>query len=126
MRGLAAAAFISAVLLATTVGCGPTLGSVSGTVTMDGQPVEGVQLDFEPVEGGAGATGFTDEQGNYGLMFPGRQEGAPPGEYFVRLTGAERDDAEPLKIPTKYNVESDLKRTVEAGSNDFDFEIVTK
>lgn len=102
------------------------MGSVSGTVTMDGQPVRGIKVVFESVAGGASALGFTNDEGNYSLYFPGDKEGAPPGEYLVRLTGAERDDAPPLTIPAKYNVESDLKRTVEAGSNDFDFEITSK
>jgi hypothetical protein len=109
------------------VGCGPPMGSVSGTVTMDGQPAEAIQVDFQPVAGDAGgAMGVTDAQGNYTLYYPGEKTGAPPGEYIVRLTGAERESSPGLVVPPKYNTESDLKRTVEAGSNDFDFEITSK
>lgn len=126
MKRLAAAMSIGLAFFVTAVGCGPAMGSVTGTVTLDGQPAKGIQVDFEPVAGGASATGFTDEQGNYKLLFPGRKEGAPPGEYLVRMNGVEGDDTPGIALPAKYNKESDLKRTVEAGSNDFDFEIVTK
>jgi hypothetical protein len=109
-------------------GCGSGLGSVEGTVTLDDKPVQGVEVTFEPVgdEGGT-ATGYTDEKGHYALHYPGRQEGAPPGEYTVRLAGAEvlDGDAPPLRIPARYNSESDLKRTVESGTNTFNFALTS-
>lgn len=42
------------------------------------------------------------------------------------MTGAEREDAPAIEVPARYNAESDLKRTVAAGQNVFDFEIETK
>jgi hypothetical protein len=126
MKLSAAASMLLFALFATAVGCGPAMGDVSGTVMMDGKPAPGVQVEFASAGDGASAVGFTDEQGNYTLKFPGRVDGAPPGDYIVRLTGVEREDAPGLLIPEKYNVASDLKRTVEAGSNDFDFEITSK
>jgi hypothetical protein len=127
MNRSASAILFCLALCATAIGCGPAMGSVSGTVTMDGQPAEAIQVDFQPVAGDVGgAMGVTDAQGNYTLYYPGEKTGAPPGEYIVRLTGAERESSPGLVVPPKYNVESDLKRTVVAGANDFDFEIESK
>lgn len=126
MKYSAAATLFCLVVFATAIGCGPAMGDVSGTVTMDGKPAAGVQVEFAAVGEGASAMGFTDEQGNYVLKFPGRVDGAPPGDYIVRLTGVERESGPGLAIPEKYNVASDLKRTVAAGANDLDFEITSK
>jgi hypothetical protein len=116
-----------AVLLTSLVGCGEPMGTVSGTVKMDGQPKPGIQVEFYPVEGAGGsALGTTDDTGKYALQYPGGKTGAPPGEYVVRLSGVETDGAPPLQIPPRYNAESDLKKTVEAGTNVIDLEIESK
>ncbi len=54
-------------------GCGP--GSiptveVSGTVTLDGKPLEGAMVGFYPASGGAPATGQTDSSGKFTLRVP--------------------------------------------------------
>ena len=126
MKHRAAATLFCLAIFATAIGCGPPMGDVSGTVTMDGKPAAGIQVDFASTSGGASAMGVTDEQGNYILKFPGRVDGAPPGDYLVRLTGVERESSPGIAVPEKYNVASDLKRTVAAGANDFDFEITSK
>ena len=45
---------IVAVLLAGIAGCGndglPKTGSVTGTIKLNGEPIEGVQLEFTPTE----------------------------------------------------------------------------
>ena len=62
---------IVAIAMAIQVGCSgnnPPLGKVSGRVTLDGQPLAGVIINFKPTEGRA-ATGTTDADGNYTLEF---------------------------------------------------------
>lgn len=65
---------------------------VSGTVTMDGQPLEGASVGFSPVNpDGTPANGTTDAQGTFrlqtylGASF-GQGDGAMPGDYIVMVT----------------------------------------
>lgn len=77
----------------------PKTYPVSGTVTLNGQPVEGATVVFVPksVAGGPAApasaqaqgpqvaTGETDAQGRYQLGTFGKGDGAVPGEYLVKV-----------------------------------------
>lgn len=127
MRSRILLAFVGIPLFVLS-GCGSDLAQVEGNVTMNNQPISGVEVSFEPAgpEGGTGM-GYTDENGHYTVHFPGRKVGTPPGEYVVRLKGAEvLDGGEKIAIPATYNSQSTLKRTVEPGSNTFDFNIETE
>ena len=109
-------------------GCGTALSPIEGTITLDGKPVKGLEVTFQPVgpEGGS-ALGYTDEQGHYTMQFPRGQVGAPPGEYVVRITGSEVEGGGAVtKVPAKYGSKSDLKRTVTSGENTFDFDLKSK
>ena len=79
-----AATGLLAVLIA---GCGGGLDliPVSGTVTLDGQPVDGAAVVFVPVAGGPAASGSTDAGGKFRLTTV-NQPGAVPGEYNVTVT----------------------------------------
>jgi len=61
---------------------------VSGTVTLDGAPIEGVTVTFYPVNGNRECYGFTDAQGQFVVTIPGTAigSGAIPGEYIVAFT----------------------------------------
>ena len=69
---------------------------VEGVVTLDGTPVEGATIAFQPVKEGEGiaATGFTDANGVYKLTAVNGKDGAQPaveggtlpGEYYVSVT----------------------------------------
>src|SRR5262245_32233134 len=66
MKRLLPAALLvaAATLLFTSAGCGPSMSKVECKVTLDGQPVEGATVTFNPVEkGGLAASGFTDSNG---------------------------------------------------------------
>jgi hypothetical protein len=112
---------VSALLLAACAADGPELGSVSGTVKMDGQPVPHAQLSFEPEGPGRAATGLANEKGEYTLEYSPTAEGALVGPVIVRISTLTAD--RPETIPPKYNSKSELKRQVESGSNQFDFEL---
>jgi len=60
---------------------------VSGTVTLDGKPVEGAVVNFIPIDQtpGGGASGTTDAAGRYLLQPRRRGEGVVEGKYRVRI-----------------------------------------
>jgi hypothetical protein len=136
--------FSSAILFATTAltmaalivaGCenGPTRGEVRGKVTYKGQPVkEGTVTFLNPTEGGA-AEATIGEGGAYEVA-----GGAVVGEYIVEIKPVtEMRDTDPGKsppapveknapdIPKKYRMQgtTPLKAKVEAGKNEFNFEM---
>jgi hypothetical protein len=91
------------VLLAlAAVGCGGkyTPVAVEGTVTLDGQPVEGAMVSFLPENGtGRAATGMTDPDGTFQLTTFQEGDGALPGTYrvIVTRTDAIPEPPEPLR-----------------------------
>ncbi len=64
----------------------PSRYPVTGTVTMNGEPVANANVNFQLVDGSGSAVGVTDSQGRYELtsFVPG--DGAVPGEYQVTVT----------------------------------------
>ncbi len=85
-------------------GCGGTsLGTVpvQGTVTIDGNPVEGVTIVFNPDDaGGRAASGRTDASGNYTLTTEINGDGALPGGYKITVSKVEveEDDTLPEQV----------------------------
>ncbi|QDV67504.1 hypothetical protein Poly24_12040 [Rosistilla carotiformis] len=128
-----------AMLILATFGCGPSglppLGTVHGTVTIDGQPVEGASIEFIP-ENGRPSVGETDTSGNYNMMFTYDADGALVGKHTVRITTAREGvvsegdgpsiEARPELLPAKYNEASELQVDVAAGDNTFDFDLEGK
>jgi len=135
--------FVASGLLAAlgivTMGCGnsglPPLGTVHGTVTVAGQPIEGAAIEFTPANGRP-SVGETDAAGNYNLMFTYDADGALVGKHTVRITTAragvmsEGDgpsvEAREEMLPAKYNEASELTVDVVAGDNTFDFDLEGK
>lgn len=112
------------------VGCGSgDIGSVSGTVTLDSQPLSGAVVRFQPDAGKSPSSGITNETGQYTLQYTREIEGAEIGQHTVSITTRSLGDPDaepprpptPEKVPAKYNANSELKAKVEAGSNTFDF-----
>ncbi|MCS6975695.1 MAG: carboxypeptidase-like regulatory domain-containing protein [Gemmatales bacterium] len=79
----------SALLLAA--GCGPRGGvggkpvPSGGTVTLDGQPVEGVIITFVPTGAGQPASGVSGPDGSFRLTTRNTGDGAIPGTYKVTV-----------------------------------------
>ena len=91
-----------AVLLFAGAGCGGGRAPVpvSGTVTLDGKPVEGATVTFHLLgddKEGRPATGLTDKTGTFRLK-TGNEDGARPGEYAVVITKNVLADTK-LKVP---------------------------
>ena len=73
----------------------PTTYAVSGTVTHNGNPVEGATVNFQSATGANGAVGTTDATGKYTLTTFAAGDGAVPGEYkikIVKFEGAAKTD----------------------------------
>jgi len=109
--------------------------AISGTVALDGQPLDGGRIEFQPVGPGV-ATGAAIEQGSYRVD---RESGPTPGRYRVNIsspveTGAssEPEGSAPgrgqpgatERIPARYNASSTLTVEVKADATDpFDFSL---
>ncbi len=81
-------------LLLLLTGCGggdhPDLYTVSGTVTYNGQPVEGASVQFVKVGSSRSSRATTDAEGHYKLGTYEDGDGAPAGEYVVIVTKREK------------------------------------
>jgi hypothetical protein len=117
-----------AVLL--VAGCGPkqpATGEVSGVVTIEGMPVGGLIVHFEPQDGVRlglpPAYGVTNESGRYRAMLRGQRPGAAVGLNHVRITPAERDGAPPAEIHARYAGDYAFWFEVAPGANTFDIEL---
>ena len=152
-----ATAISSCVLLAAT-GCdsGPPTGTVTGVVTMDGEPLDSALVTFVPKEGGQSALGKTNEVGEYELYRRG-EPGALLGPYKVTVTTLHNDSPDsPLqapsdseaymqqamgggsassarartspkeRIPPRYNKNSELSQTVKEGENIVNLELTSR
>ena len=70
-------------------GCGPGRPAtvpVTGTVTLDGQPVAGASVMFSPAQSGHPASGRTDQSGNFTVRTFEPGDGALPGRHTVTVT----------------------------------------
>ncbi len=126
--------------LLPAAGCsdsGPALGTVSGTVTLDGNPLPNAEVEFQPVAEGSPSYGTTDENGHYELAYGVGKPGAMVGKHEVRISTYRQDAADdeglspaieyPELLPPKYNEESELTREVKSGSNEgVDFDLKSK
>ena len=124
----------SILAMATIAGCSskpanmPELAPVSGTVTMDGQPLPKVVVILRSHKGGV-STGVTDESGRYNAKYLSRFAGAGLGKTTVEINGLPRsaDDPTPSAVvPTKYNTATTLSVDVQKSSNTFDFPLSSR
>jgi hypothetical protein len=131
----------------------PATYRVTGTVTMQGQPVARAVITFVPTAAdGEAASAITDSEGKYALTTWRAGDGARPGEYRVKVSKQETQTVDPSKlvqnlsteeeqkiyvenkkplppakslVPSKYQDESTsgLSHTVPKGSSTFDIEL---
>lgn len=149
--------FLAAILLTVSTGCGGDTGDgyfgergqVSGTITLDGQPLkEGCQVIFIAQKGSYTAGGTIQADGKYTLTYSD-PKGLPTGIYEIQLTapieppstggqdptkmaqniqmgpkkvsGAAKDEPFPLKYASGST--SMLKFDVRSGDNTANFEL---
>ena len=111
-------------------GCGGSnadLSSVTGTITLDGEPLSDAFVVFAPVNGGTTAYGRTDSSGYYEMMFTDDEMGAWIGVNRVEIStgdvGAAEEGGTREKVPVTYNAETTLTADVQPGGNTFDFQL---
>ena len=122
------------------VGCSGRYGGradVTGTVTLEGQPLKEGTIDFSPLDQQGTFSGAKIIDGNYAMT---KGDGLQPGKYLVRISSgdgktpaSDEEIAAPGGstnivsidlIPPEYNVASKEEREVKAGAvNKFDFNI---
>jgi hypothetical protein len=129
-----AVSLFSCLGLLLAAGCGdsgPELGTVAGTVTLDGKPVPKATLEFQPGPGGSPSYGTTDENGHFEMLYALGKPGALVGEHVVRIT-TEREEAAdadgtapPIEHPeilhANYHVDTVLTAKVEPGPQTIDW-----
>jgi hypothetical protein len=102
------------------------LGTVHGTVTLDGKPLVGASLVFEPEEPGRASTATTDDDGNYELIYIRLDKGAKVGAHVVRISAPKPGAGRGELLPPRYNARSVLKTDVRRGDNAIDFPLASK
>lgn len=127
--------FCCAALVAVTLltGCGGTtvaskpMGTVSGTVTLKGEPLTDCRVNYISEQLGASAGGDLTEEGSFTLDGP-----IPAGSYSVfislpsEFTPAQAQSNKGLsQVPKKYlgSSSTDLKAEVSEGESSHDFDL---
>jgi len=120
---------VVALLVTGCIWGGPELGTVTGTVTLDGEPLANAQVEFQPRQGSP-SYGTTDRLGRYELEYTKDKPGAIVGTHVVRITTqTTRTDASgnevqvPQRVPERYNYRSELIEQVAPGENKIDFRL---
>ena len=110
-------------------GCGPHESSVTGVVTLDGNPLDTGNVAFHPEEGGAVAYGSIGSDGSYRIK-TGAAQGLKPGPYVVTVVANEDppdviDESRGEVVPERFTPEiyarkdtSPLQVTIQPGPND--------
>jgi hypothetical protein len=129
-----------AAAVALAAGCGQAGDKwprqpVSGTVMLDGRPLDQGQITFVPTGGDGPAVGGMIQDGAYAIQ---RADGPVPGSHRVAVYSAKptgrkiKDETDPNvlydeqaeTIPDRYNAHSELKAEVKSGGgNTFIFEL---
>lgn len=119
----------ASLLLVAACGCGPATGTVSGNVTIDGQPLDKGIISFAAAEGTAQPANADITNGRYSATMQA-------GKKFVQISATisvgkrkispdpnvPLDDIWEERLPAKFNSESKLEFEVKPGANTKDWE----
>lgn len=134
---LVAMALVCVLSCVAFVGCGKGdgLNPVTGTVTLDGAPLESGTINMGPMAGQDGtATGGKIENGTYSIRASeGEMVVSIRSKKTVKIDNPTEDEiahnvterTEEI-IPEKYNQQSELKVTITKGKNTHDFALESK
>jgi hypothetical protein len=108
----------------------PRLYPVSGSVSLDGQPVANGDIMFVSLDGVRGPDPSKIKDGNYALKTTKGKKRVEISASKIRPGGARGGGGEPVPeeyIPTRYNMESKLGADVQPNNkNRFDFPLEGK
>jgi hypothetical protein len=114
-----------AITVLTSLGCSrshqPSLGLVSGTVSLDGVPLANAIVRFTPAGPGRTSEGISDADGHYRLVYLRAIPGANIDQHTVRITTASEENGGREVLPPRYQSRTELKARVVSGVNDLDF-----
>ena len=120
-----------AALVSGCSGSGAAVAPVNGRVTLDGAPLAGARIRFQPeASGGSPSYGTANQNGHYVLGYKRGQPGALIGWHTIRLERGAQDapgnKSKPRALPARYNTASELREEVKAGEdNVIHFELTT-
>ncbi len=121
-------------ILLALAGCGDSgTAEVSGTVTVDGTPVEEGKIGFSPVDGKTTTAGGDIKKGLYSVQVPvGTMKvsiSVPKVVGMKKLYPTPDSPSMPVtkeSLPAKYNFDTQLQLEVKPGVNQKDFELQSK
>lgn len=136
-------AFSAAIVFGIS-GCGggpgdmPEVGAVTGIVTIDGKPTGNLTVAFQP-EGGRPASGVTDAEGRYELVYSADVKGTKVGPNLVTISSnigsdenyesgdqqTEKEDPIPAKYNSMATENSEMTVDVKPGANEINWDIKT-
>jgi hypothetical protein len=133
MRRAVGVFLVCATLGWVLVGCqrGPEVGTVKGTITIDGRPVDGGIVRFVPADGNSQPADCVITGGAYTVTMP-------VGEKNVEIFWAKSASDAPIDtasqgtekivqmIPAKYNTQTTLTHVIAKGDEQKDFELSSK
>ena len=117
-------------------GCsqGPAVGTVTGEVTLDGQPVKKGHLEFTPVDGQGQTGGIMITDGKFSGPIPVAKmrvkihSPKPSGKKYKAYDTPESPWEEEVMegLPAKYNDKSDITLDVKRGRQEVKYELKSK
>jgi hypothetical protein len=123
------------VLIGAAIGCSADAknGIVTGTVTLDGQPLKAGTIRFDAVDGRTAAADASIADGKFTAKLP-------PGDKRVTITSPKVVGKKKMydtpdspvyevaeeSLPARYNSQSELKLTVKLGDQDAKFDLKSK
>lgn len=122
-------------VILSACGCTSQFATVTGQITLAGEPLTTGNVSFHPVSSGAVAVGTIQANGSYSVA-TGSAAGLPPGEYIVTIVATKPimptpENSQPvpelLTLPKYGSKEtSDLRCTLKAGANRQNFDLQAK
>jgi len=121
------AAVVFVVTLTTGCGQGFRVAEVTGRVTLDGRPKNGLMVVFSPEDGGTTklppAYGMTNEDGRYRAIRPGSKPGVVVGKTNIRVLTF---DGGEVTVKGKPVANAGMQREIPASSSVIDIDLTTQ
>jgi hypothetical protein len=115
----------------------PPLAEVSGTVTLDGKPLENAIVQFQPITEGpkrdrnlATSFGITDKDGKYSLVYlvidEQRITGAVIGMHRIVIRATDKEGTDLIPVEYSPTATDDVRKEVVNGGPPIDFALTSK